>query len=417
MYLRIIISIITIYISAATLFAAAPSAKGATAPVSEASALGFTALEQQQISIETPGLFQKSNAFQIDFTKSVPYSFPLPVGKVIGVEAQTVDIETSKGDAVKAMFDGTVRLSRNVSGYGNVIVIRHISGLETVYAHNAQNLVKVGDKVKAGQTVAIVGTNGLLNFSIMVNGNKVNPSTIIDVNAHALRKQIITVRKQVGNKVKLTVKRSKDDTDAQAKTKKKALGSVSDGTAVGQSATAPKAPSLPGRAGGESSSLWSKAVSGDTWNLDHFTANPSSWHYPLDKAHVISGYGGGRNHAGVDIKNGPGTNVYAAFDGKVVQSGNFSGYGKCITIQHPNGLETRYSHNSKNFVVVGDQVKAGQVIGIVGRTGRATTEHVHFETRYKGRAFDPAYVFDHARNALQKGKLKFNANGRVVRLK
>lgn len=399
MYLRIIISIIAIYISVASLFAKEP----------------FSALEQQQISIETPGIFDKATAFQIDFSKPVPYSFPLPVGKVVGVEAQVVDIETSKGDAVKAMFDGTVRLSRNISGYGNVVVIRHLNGLETVYAHNAQNLVKVGDKVKAGQTIAIVGTNGLLNFSIMVNGNKVNPSTIIDVNAHALRKQVITVRKQVGNTVKLTVKRSKDDSEAPAKTKKKAPGSAPDGTAVGQSATRQVLPlqerELP------QSSLWTKAVSGDTWNLDLFTANPASWHYPLDKAHVISGYGGGRNHAGVDIKNGPGTNVYAAFDGKVVQSGTFSGYGKCITIQHPNGLETRYSHNSKNFVVVGDQVKAGQVIGIVGRTGRATTEHVHLETRYKGRAFDPSYIFDHARNALQKGKLKFNANGRVVRLK
>ena len=150
-------------------------------------------------------------------------------------------------------------------------------------------------------------------------------------------------------------------------------------------------------------------------NLDEITA--SEWFYPLENSKVISGYGGKRRHAGVDIKNGPGTKVYAAFDGLVVQSGVFSGYGKCITLRHSNGLETRYSHNSKNFVNVGDKVKAGEVIGIVGRTGRATTEHLHFETRIAGRAFDPSYVFDHAKHCLQKGTLQFKKNGSVARLK
>ena len=62
-------------------------------------------------------------------------------------------------------------------------------------------------------------------------------------------------------------------------------------------------------------------------------------------------------------------------------------------------------------------VKAGQVIGIVGRTGRATTEHVHFETRIAGKAFDPSYIFDHASHTLQKGTLQFKKNGGVTRLK
>jgi murein DD-endopeptidase MepM/ murein hydrolase activator NlpD len=110
-------------------------------------------------------------------------------------------------------------------------------------------------------------------------------------------------------------------------------------------------------------------------------------------------------------------NVYAAFDGLVVQSGVFAGYGKCITVRHPNGLETRYSHNSKNFVNVGDKVKAGDVIGTTGRTGRATTEHLHFETRIAGRAFDPAYIFDHVTRNLHKCVLQFKKNGGVARLK
>ena len=101
----------------------------------------FTPLEQQQISISTPGLFDRSDAFTIDFSSlpSLDYSFPLPVGKATVTKDNNLMITTAKGDAVKAMFDGTVRLSRRHSRYGNVIVVRHDNGLETVYGHNAQN--------------------------------------------------------------------------------------------------------------------------------------------------------------------------------------------------------------------------------------------------------------------------------------
>lgn len=346
----------------------------------------FSALEQQQISIETPGLFDRSSTFQVDFSQlsASEYLFPLPVGKTVSVNSREIDIETKKGDAVKAMFAGSVRLSHHFQMHGNVIVIRHDNGLETVYAGNAQNLVKPGDRVKAGQTIAIVGNEGgnaHLLFSFMVNGNRINPSTIINVNTHSLHKQVVTITK-VGKRIDVKTSRKKAEKEPQMSMD---TNDPFKGNAVYR------------------------------LNLDNIKA--SEWHYPLENAHVISGYGGKRNHAGVDIKNGPGTNVYAAFDGLVVQSGVFSGYGKCITIRHGNGLETRYSHNSKNFVNVGDRVKAGQVIGIVGRTGRATTEHVHFETRIAGRAFDPSYVFDHARNALQKGTLQFKKNGGVARLK
>ena len=89
-----------------------------------------------------------------------------------------MEIETQKGDAVKAMFAGTVRLSKNNPPYGNVIVIRHDNGLETVYGNNAQNLVKSGDKVKAGQTIAIAGSSDSRTytlFAMMVNGSRINP--------------------------------------------------------------------------------------------------------------------------------------------------------------------------------------------------------------------------------------------------
>lgn len=346
----------------------------------------FSPLEQQQISIETKGLFDRSNAFQIDFTqmKETDFAFPLPVGKATVINSE-VEIETKKGDAVKAMFAGTVRLSRNNPPYGNVIVIRHDNGLETVYGLNAQNLVKSGDRVKAGQTIAIVGGQGSRNyclFSIMVDGRKINPSTILNVNTHNLHKQIVTIKKVAG---RIDVKTSRIVTKEDKPQMSLDTNDPFQGKAV--------------------------------YRLNLDAIKKSEWHYPLEGSHVISGYGGARKHSGVDIKNGPGTNIFAAFDGLVVQSGVFSGYGKCITIRHANGLETRYSHNSKNFVIVGDKVKAGQIIGLTGRTGRATTEHVHFETRIAGRAFDPSYIFDHKALTLQKGTLQFKKNGGVTRLK
>jgi len=353
-----------------------------------------TAQEASSIYVETPYLFDKSDSYEVDFTNvaAADYSFPLPVGRVVAAGSQSLEIETVKGDAVKAMFAGTVRLSRHIHGFGNVVVVRHSNGFETVYANNAQNLVKVGAAVKAGQTVAIVGgTNDryYCNFSIMVNGNRLNPATIIDIHSHHLIKQIVVIKK-VGSRVNVSTRL----TPEQVRQREEKAQTMSLDT--------------------------NDPFQGKQFyrlNLDLISSDANVWHYPLDNSHVISGYGGRRRHSGTDIKNGPGTKIYAAFDGKVVQSGIFSGYGKCITIRHHNGLETRYSHNSKNFVTVGEMVKAGQVIGIVGRTGRATTEHLHFETRINGKAFDSSYVFDHARHTLQKGTLQFRKNGGVSRLK
>jgi methyl-accepting chemotaxis protein len=69
-------------------------------------------------------------------------------------------------------------------------------------------------------------------------------------------------------------------------------------------------------------------------------------------------------------------------------------------MRHANGLETLYSHNSRNLVKVGQWLQAGDPVGIEGRTGRATTDHLHFELRVKGKSFDSSRVFDHANNAL-----------------
>ena len=325
----------------------------------------FTALEQQQISIEDPTLFEKYEAFTVDFgaMRDKDYSFPLPVGKAKLGKDYYVVIESKKGDAVKAMFGGVVRLSRNNPSFGNVIVIRHDNGLETVYSNNAENLVKSGDRVKAGQTIAIVGTDKgrtYCQFSVMVNGSRINPEIIFSLENHRLRKQTLLYEKTSSWQVNVSVL---------------------------------KGPRLE-----ESTS--------EQW-----------WCYPLPGAKVISPYGrrGGRGHSGVDLKTKPDDEIRAAFDGEVVFSAKFAGYGNLIRILHGNGLETYYSHNSKNLVKVGDRVKAGDVIALTGRTGRATTEHLHFETRINGKAYDPSRFFDHQAHTIRLKSFQKTRNGYVVK--
>src|SRR5499433_1693144 len=94
-------------------------------------------------------------------------------------------------------------------------------------------------------------------------------------------------------------------------------------------------------------------------------------------------------HRGVDIKAPKGTPVHAAAAGTVAFSGRQSSYGRVIKIDHPNGFRTVYAHKSSNFVRAGQHVKAGAVIGAVGQTGHATTNHLHFEVRRHGVARDP----------------------------
>lgn len=349
----------------------------------------FTAAEQQQISIATPGLFDRSDAFQIDFADyaSSGYSFPLPVGKALVLKNNTgLEITTKKGDAVKAMFDGDVRLSYKHKEFGNIIVIRHDNGLETVYGDNAQNLVKVGDHVKAGQTIAIVGGMGqdtYVTFSIMVNGRRINPETILDINSHKLRNVTLKIKKN-GERIQLST------VSHETKAKSKALMAWT----------------------GEDSFEKSSSV---TMDLSKVPAD--RWAYPLPGAKVISPYGGARNHSGVDLKTKPNDNIVAAFDGVVTRSGPYSGYGNCIEIQHANGIRTLYSHQSKNLVKAGDKVKAGQVIGLTGRTGRATTEHLHFELFCGERRYDPAKLFDHTNHKLKGITVKFTKSSGMTILK
>ena len=139
--------------------------------------------------------------------------------------------------------------------------------------------------------------------------------------------------------------------------------------------------------------------------------------FPLPGGKVISAYGTRGGHSGTDIKTCAKDTIRAAFDGVVRMSKPYYAYGNIVVIRHANGLETLYSHNFKNLVKAGDVVKAGQAIGLTGRTGRATTEHVHFETRINGQHFNPNLIFDLKERTLRKERIKCTKNGSKIVVK
>lgn len=144
----------------------------------------------------------------------------------------------------------------------------------------------------------------------------------------------------------------------------------------------------------------------------------SDYCFPLPGAKVISPYGRGRGrHSGIDIKTCAKDTIRAAFSGIVRMAKSYSAYGKVIVVRHPSGLETIYSHNFTNFVKSGDSVKVGQPIALTGRTGRASTEHLHFETRFNGQHFNPNLIFDFQERILRKDCIRCTKNGNGVTVK
>ena len=104
----------------------------------------------------------------------------------------------------------------------------------------------------------------------------------------------------------------------------------------------------------------------------------------------IDPFNGSRSfHAGVDFDGNKGADILTVASGVVIFAGRHPEYGNMIDIDHGNGYTTRYAHNDKNLVKVGDVVTGGQLIAKMGATGRATGSHVHFEVWYEGKAINP----------------------------
>jgi murein DD-endopeptidase MepM/ murein hydrolase activator NlpD len=98
-------------------------------------------------------------------------------------------------------------------------------------------------------------------------------------------------------------------------------------------------------------------------------------------------------HKGVDFAGREGAEVVAVASGVVIWSGDRYGYGQMVEINHGNGYVTRYAHNAENLVAVGDTVKRGETVGVMGSTGRATGPNLHFEVLHNGRVVNPlSYV-------------------------
>ena len=104
-------------------------------------------------------------------------------------------------------------------------------------------------------------------------------------------------------------------------------------------------------------------------------------------------------HAGVDFAGEAGSRVVAVATGVVIWSGERTGYGNLVELNHGGGYVTRYAHNSANLVKLGDTVQKGQVLALIGTTGHSTGPHLHFEVLRAGSPVDPMAFID--RNAAQ----------------
>ncbi len=136
-------------------------------------------------------------------------------------------------------------------------------------------------------------------------------------------------------------------------------------------------------------------------------SNRTQFSWPID-GEISSLYGmrHGRRHDGVDIRAKIGTAIFAADSGEVVYSKKMRGYGNLVLLRHANDFFTVYAHNSVNLVKVGAKVKKGQMVARVGRTGRATGPHLHFEVREGSVARNPLFFLPkslYAEKALKKG--------------
>ncbi len=118
---------------------------------------------------------------------------------------------------------------------------------------------------------------------------------------------------------------------------------------------------------------------------------------PVEKLVLTSNFGvrsdpfnrAARMHKGIDIPGPVGTPIHATADGIISRAGWASGYGNLVQISHGSGMETRYGHMSKLLVAENSYVKRGQVIGLMGSTGRSTGSHLHYEVRVDGAAINP----------------------------
>ncbi len=126
----------------------------------------------------------------------------------------------------------------------------------------------------------------------------------------------------------------------------------------------------------------------NTTVADSTTRNTSGFIWPTVSKHITQYYGW--RHSGLDVGSKQGLAIYASLDGKVITAGwTNTGYGNYVVIDHGSGIKTLYGHMSKISVTKGQWVEQGQVIGLIGSTGRSTGPHLHFEIIINGSKKNP----------------------------
>jgi murein DD-endopeptidase MepM/ murein hydrolase activator NlpD len=167
-------------------------------------------------------------------------------------------------------------------------------------------------------------------------------------------------------------------------------------------ATAAATPAMAeeGASDAQFSSLFATWVKMNNGNTDEMSADSRSSipsREPVENVDFSSNFGNrsdpfngrARMHQGVDIRGPLGTPIYATADGVISRSEWANGYGNLIEINHGNGIETRYGHLSRLIAQPNERVKRGQLIGLMGSTGRSTGSHLHYEVRIAGNAVNP----------------------------
>jgi murein DD-endopeptidase MepM/ murein hydrolase activator NlpD len=150
---------------------------------------------------------------------------------------------------------------------------------------------------------------------------------------------------------------------------------------------APKSPAAPSRR------LPAIGPRGLELAVPDFVETSPAFVWPVEGP-ISSMFGRRRNswHRGIDIKAEHGTVIFASAAGVVVTAGIEPRYGRVVKIEHDDGYVTVYAHNEENLVEAGNRVAAGDPIGTIGRTGRATAHHLHFEIRRNGDVYNPLYL-------------------------
>jgi murein DD-endopeptidase MepM/ murein hydrolase activator NlpD len=237
-----------------------------------------------------------------------------------------MDITAEKGTPILAAASGKVVKAEYVAKYGYRVTLQHNDGYSTIYAHCDKILVKEGQSVKSGDTIATCGETGSdtgphLYFELRKDGKTINPYPYLRKND----KVILNEKKTNNDEINFII-----PLDA---------------------------------------------------NLGHISSL-FGWRN--------SPFGFGRDfHSGIDIAAPEGTPIIASASGVVTKAGWGGGYGNLIILQHTNGYSTAYAKCKTMLVKEGQSVKSGDTIATCGQTGAATGPHLHFEIRKDGYAIDP----------------------------